>query len=51
MKFETLMLKSFFAAAMLTCLLTLGAMLTTSTNAPSAIANAAPVVAAANAGG
>ena len=51
MKFETLMLKSFFAAAMLVCLLTLGAMITSQTNAPATIANAAPVVASANAGG
>ncbi|WP_448096970.1 hypothetical protein [Luteibacter yeojuensis] len=28
MKFETAMLKTFFAAAVLTCLLTLGAMVT-----------------------
>jgi hypothetical protein len=29
MKFETAMLKTFFAAAVLTCLLTFGAMVTT----------------------
>ncbi|WP_426287215.1 hypothetical protein [Luteibacter sp. E-22] len=43
MKFETVMLKTFFAAAVLTCLLTLGAMVT----APSVAVTATNLVVAA----
>jgi hypothetical protein len=45
MKFETLMLHSLFAACLLVCVLTLGAMLTTHTPVPSVAVNHAPVVA------
>jgi hypothetical protein len=41
MKFETVMLKTFFAAVVLTCLLTFGAMVTTTAHV------AAPVTVAA----
>jgi len=42
MKVETLLLKTFFAAAVLTCVLTMGAIVTTNsaTIAPTAIAAA-----------
>lgn len=36
MKFETAMLQTFFAAAVLTCLLTLGAMVTSPVPTPAA---------------
>jgi hypothetical protein len=39
MKFETLMLHSLFAACLLVCVLTLGAMLTTHTPVPSVAVN------------
>ncbi len=45
MKFETLMLQSLFAVCLLVCVLTFGAMLTTSSAAPNAVANHAPVAA------
>ena len=51
MKFETLMLKSFFAASLLVCVLTFGAMITAQTNAPGAVATQVPVVAVANSQG
>ena len=42
MKVETLLLKTFFAAAVLTCVLTMGAIVTShpATMAPTAIASA-----------
>jgi len=46
MKFETMMLKGFFAAGLLICVLTLGGMLTTHASAPQVIA--ATAVAAAH---
>ncbi|MHA6206255.1 hypothetical protein ACXU4B_17645 [Dyella soli] len=49
MKFETIMLHGFFASSLLVCLLTLGAMITTSINASRAVASDAPVVTAAKA--
>jgi hypothetical protein len=48
MKFETLMLHSLFAACMLVCLLTLGAMLTSPTTVPDIAASHAPVAAIAS---
>jgi hypothetical protein len=48
MKFETLMLHSLFAACLLVCVLTLGAMLTTHTTVPSVAASHAPIAASAN---
>ena len=45
MKFETLMLHSLFAACLLVCVLTLGAMLTTHAPVPSVAVNHAPVAA------
>ena len=41
MKYETAMLKTFFVAAVLTCLLTLGAMVTTTS--PAAVQSIAAV--------
>ena len=38
MKFETLLLKSFFVTSLLVCVLTFGAMITSPTNAPGAVA-------------
>jgi hypothetical protein len=51
MKFETLMLKSLFAASLLVCVLTFGSMITSQTNAPGAVATQVPAAAAANAEG
>jgi hypothetical protein len=48
MKFETLMLHSLFAACMLICLLTLGAMLTLPAAVPNIAASHAPVAAIAS---
>lgn len=45
MKFETLMLHSLFAASLLICVLTLGAMLTSHPTVASVAASHAPVVA------
>ncbi|MBB6242540.1 hypothetical protein [Rhodanobacter sp. MP1X3] len=45
MKFETLMLQSLFAACLLICLLTLGAMLTSQITVPSVAVSHAPVAA------
>jgi len=51
MKFETLMLHGFFAASLLVCLLTLGAMLTSPMNGPDAVASHVPAPVAANPAG
>jgi hypothetical protein len=48
MKFETLMLHSLFAACLLVCVLTFGAMLMTHTTVSSVAANHAPVAVSAN---
>jgi hypothetical protein len=48
MKFETLMLHSLFAACLLVCVLTFGAMLVTSTAASNIAAAPAPVAAIAS---
>jgi hypothetical protein len=45
MKFETLMLHSLFAACLLLCVLTLGAMLTSQATISSTAASHAPVAA------
>ncbi|WP_019465438.1 hypothetical protein [Dyella japonica] len=51
MKFENLMLHSLFAACLLVCVLTLGAMISApATYAAASVANAAPAVAAQPAG-
>ena len=42
MKFENLMLHSLFAACLLVCVLTLGAMIATPVGAPAAVASSAP---------
>ncbi|WP_165488614.1 MULTISPECIES: hypothetical protein [Dyella] len=46
MKFESLMLKGLFAACLLVCALTVGAMVTAKAPASTTIANAAPVASA-----
>lgn len=46
MKFESLMLKSLFAACLLVCALTLGSMVTAKAPSAQVIAHAAPVAAA-----
>jgi hypothetical protein len=51
MKFETLMLKSFFAASLLVCVLTLGAMIASRPNVSDQIAGDAPVTAVVNSAG
>jgi hypothetical protein len=51
MKFETLMLKSFFAASLLVCVLTLGSMIASRPNASSQVVNHSPVAAATNSAG
>ncbi|WP_266181337.1 hypothetical protein [Dyella humicola] len=51
MKFETLMLKSLFAASLLVCVLTMGSMIASQTNAPGAVATQVSVAAATNAQG
>jgi hypothetical protein len=48
MKFETLMLHSLFAACLLVCVLTLGAMLTTQATVSNVAANHAPVAVSAS---
>ncbi|MBB6188352.1 hypothetical protein [Rhodanobacter sp. MP7CTX1] len=48
MKFETLMLHSLFAACLLICVLTLGAMLTTQTTVSNVAASHAPAAVSAN---
>ena len=48
MKFETLMLHSLFAACLLVCVLTLGAMLTSQATVSNVAANHAPVAASAS---
>ncbi|WP_202594195.1 hypothetical protein [Frateuria defendens] len=51
MKLETLLLHSLFAACLLVCALTLGAMLTTQAGVPAVAAGHAPVVAVSSAAG
>lgn len=51
MKFETLMLQSLFAASLLVCLLTFGAMVTSNVNVATSVASHAPVAAVANSAG
>ncbi len=51
MKFETLMLKSLFAASLLVCVLTIGAMVTSPVNAPGAVATQVSAADVANAQG
>ncbi|WP_165488615.1 MULTISPECIES: hypothetical protein [Dyella] len=49
MKLENILLKSFFAACLLLCVMTLGAMVTTDVSAPAAVASQGHVAPAANA--
>jgi hypothetical protein len=51
MKFETLMLHSLFAACLLVCVLTFGAMVTSNASEATAVASHAPVAASTNAAG
>lgn len=46
MKFENLMLHSLFAACLLVCVLTLGAMITAPAFAPASVASSAPAATA-----
>ncbi|WP_169748747.1 hypothetical protein [Dyella japonica] len=51
MKFENLMLHSLFAACMLVCVLTLGAMIAAPISTNAAVASAAPVATSAQPAG